>query len=442
MIWNKHGVKIFGFLGFISLVGFGFFWSVYSNQLIITNLVFLCGFLLSFFLLLRYLNKTNHDLNQFLQSIQFLDNIPVNKSSNFSQQQLQLTYHKLIDRIKDAWLAKESEHQYFKYVLEEIGVGIISYDKQLNVEIYNKAARELFGFENLSNLSTLNTFKSTFVDDLNDIKSGATTLMKFNGKIENLKILVRAVDIKIDNRNLRLISFQNIKTQLEQSELEAWQKLIRVLTHEIMNSVTPIKSLTYSMQKSLAASASDHTENILKGLKAIENRSKGLLDFVDSYKNLTQIPKPNYERVELSKMFHELSQLFKKEIESENILFTTEIEPKDVSVVADGKLLIQVLINLIKNSVYALESQSEKKIRLSAQQINHDEIRIQVFDNGKGIPEDIIDKIFVPFYTTRTNGSGIGLSFARQVMVMHNANIEVQSKQGEYTLFTIRFKAL
>jgi nitrogen fixation/metabolism regulation signal transduction histidine kinase len=442
MIWNKHGVKLFGFLGFISLVGFGLFWSVYSNQLIITNLVFLCVFLLSFFWLLRYLNKTNHDLNQFLQSIQFLDNIPVNKSSNFSQQQLQLTYHKIIDRIKDAWLEKESESQYFKYVLEEIGVGIISYDKQLNVEIYNKTARELFGFENLSNLSTLNTLKSTFVDELNDIKSGSTALMLFNGKIENLKILVRAVDIKIDNRNLRLISFQNIKTQLEQSELEAWQKLIRVLTHEIMNSVTPIKSLTYSMQKSLTTNASEHTENILKGLKAIENRSKGLLDFVDSYKNLTQIPKPNYERVELNKMFYELVQLFKKEIESENILFTTEIEPKNISVVADGKLLMQVLINLIKNSVYALDSQSEKKIRLTAQQMDDEEITIQVFDNGKGIPEDIIDKIFVPFYTTRTKGSGIGLSFARQVMVMHNANIEVQSKQGEYTLFTIRFKDL
>jgi len=437
MIWNRYSLRLFIYLCILSILGFGFVWSVYSNQLIITNTVMLSIFFIAFFMLLRYLNKTNKDLNHFIKSIQYLDNLPIELNTDFSHKQLLLTYRKIVDQIKDSLISKESEHQYFKYVLEQIGIGIISCDKNGKIEIYNKAAKELFGIENPGNINMLNKIKADLAGELIDMKSGTTNLISFNGKVENLKILVRAVDLKVEEKSLRLLSFQNIKTQLEQSELEAWQKLIRVLTHEIMNSVTPIKSLTYSMQKSLLNDKTQNKDQILKGLNAIENRSKGLLEFVESYKNLTQIPKPNYERIQIGKLFSEIQQLLKKQIESENILFTTGVDTKDLSIIVDGKLLTQVLINLIQNSVYALENLTNKKINLNAEVTIDGKTQLTVFDNGKGISEEIIDKIFVPFYSTRPNGSGIGLSFARQVMVIHNGTIEVKSKLGEFTLFII-----
>lgn len=439
MVWNKYSIKLFIFLVSLCFIGFVFFWSLASNQLIITNIVFLAAFISGFLFLLRYLNKTNQDLNQFLSAIQFLDNVPSKKHTDLSHGQLNLTYHKIVDQLKDVWIAKESERQYFEFALEQIGIGILSFNDQGVIEIYNRAAKEMFGIKNLKNIQDLDLIRKDFAEELINLKTDKDRLFNFNGKVEKLKILVRAVDLKIKDKSVRLISFQNIKTQLEESELEAWQKLIRVLTHEIMNSVTPIKSLTYSMQKSFSSNPEMDKDNILKGLSAIENRSKGLLEFVESYKNLTQIPKPNYERVQINGLFQNIKSLFEKDFELNNIDFNQRFTSSDLSLIADGKLISQVIINLIKNSIYALEDQKKKSIELIAEINDEERVCIRVIDNGKGIPEEVIDKIFVPFFTTRENGSGIGLSFARQVMVMHNGNIEVQSLPNNKTVFSLFF---
>jgi nitrogen fixation/metabolism regulation signal transduction histidine kinase len=441
MIWNKYSVKLFVYLIFLTLVGFGFFWSLYSSQLVITKIVFLLGFIFIFAALLKYLNKTNRDLSQFIDAILYVDNVPVNGSSDLSHNRLQITYNAIIDKLKEAKLAKESEHQHFRFVLEHIGIGIISFDKDGKVEIYNKSAKEIFGQENLANVLDLNTLKENLGDELFKLKSGQTKLLKFGGKVEHYKILARSTEIKIENKSLNLISLQNIKTQLEESELEAWQKLIRVLTHEIMNSVTPIKSLTYSMQKALSAETEKplDLDSILKGLNAIENRSKGLLGFVESYKNLTQIPKPAYERVNINNLFDSTLDLFKDELKSQNIVISKNVFPNNLTILADGKLLSQVIINLIKNSIYAMEGSEDKKLNLQGETTEEDKVMILISDSGKGISDEIIDKIFVPFFTTREKGSGIGLSLARQIMVMHNGNMEVQSTQGKGTTFTLSF---
>jgi nitrogen fixation/metabolism regulation signal transduction histidine kinase len=441
MIWNKYSVKLFVYLIFLTLIGFGFFWSLYSSQLVITKIVFLLGFIFIFTALLKYLNKTNRDLSQFIDAILYVDNVPANGSSDLSHNRLQITYNTIIDKLKEAKLAKESEHQYFRFVLEHIGIGIISFDKDGRVEIYNKSAKEIFGQENLANVLDLNTLKENLGDELFKLKSGQTKLLKFAGKVEHYKILARSTEIKIKNKNLNLISLQNIKTQLEESELEAWQKLIRVLTHEIMNSVTPIKSLTYSMQKALSAESENplDLDNILKGLNAIENRSKGLLGFVESYKNLTQIPKPNYERISIVSLFESIVKLFEDDFKSNNIEIISCVKPIDLTIIADSKLISQVIINLVKNSMYALSESKTKQINLNCFKSSTDKVCLSVSDSGKGISEDILDEIFVPFFTTRDNGSGIGLSFARQVMVMHNGSIEVQSVKNEMTSFDLYF---
>jgi len=179
--------------------------------------------------------------------------------------------------------------------------------------------------------------------------------------------------------------------------------------------------------------------NILKGLNAIENRSKGLLGFVESYKNLTQIPKPNYERINILNLLNDIIKLFEDDFKFNNIEIDLSIETNDLTIIADSKLISQVIINLVKNSMYALSESKIKKISLKCFKSSLNKVCVSVRDSGKGISEDILDKIFVPFFTTRNNGSGIGLSFARQVMVMHNGSIEVQSTTNETTSFNLYF---
>jgi len=439
MVWNKFSIKLFVYLVLLCLTGLGFFWSLNSSHLVITNIVFLGAFISGFLLLLRYLNKTNKDLNQFLNAIKYLDNLPSKKHTDLSHGQLNLTYHKIIDQLKDVWIAKESERQYFEFVLEQIGIGILSFNKQGEIKIYNRAAKEMFGIKKLKNIRDLDSIKKDLSEELSDLKTDQNKLLSFNGKIEQLKVLARAVDLKIKDKSVRLISLQNIKTQLEESELDAWQKLIRVLTHEIMNSVTPIKSLTYSMQKSLSEDDSQNVDNILRGLNAIENRSKGLLDFVESYKNLTRIQKPAYERIKIKKLIENITGLLNEDLNNEKIKILVDVIPDDISVIADEKLITQIIINLIQNSIKAFQNQSEKIIQIKSGYSSADKVVIRIIDNGEGIQPDIIDKIFVPFFSTREGGSGIGLSFARQVMVLHNGRIDVMSDVGEKTIFTLTF---
>ncbi|OFX83965.1 MAG: hypothetical protein A2W99_03575 [Bacteroidetes bacterium GWF2_33_16] len=436
---NKYGLKLFFHLSLISLSGFGFYWSIFSEQLIITNFVFLGIFFILFIYNYRYLTKTNRDLGQFIESIDFLDNVPSGKITDLSQEKLHKAYTKVIDQLKESWIKKETDKQFFKFILENIGIGVLSYTKTGEIELYNKAAKEIFGIRNLVNISGLDILKEGVSKELTNLKPGKTALINFEGKIEKQKLLAHSTKIVIDGKSLFLITLQNIKTQLEESELEAWQKLIRVLTHEIMNSVTPIKSLTYSMHKSLLDEKQHDIGNIIKGLKAIENRSKGLLGFVDSYKNLTQIPKPTYERVNVNSLFESALVLFKDELQSKAIIVRTTVKPVDLTILADEKLVSQVIINLIKNSIYALENSKNKKLNLTGNIEDNGKIIITVSDTGKGIPDGILDKIFVPFFTTRDKGSGIGLSFARQVMVLHNGSINVQSNVDKYTKFCLSF---
>ncbi len=436
---NKFSIKLFLFMILISFLGFGFFWSFSSSQLIITKIVIGALFLLFFILLLLYINKTNRDLYHFLNAIKSRESIS-SYSNDLSFDQLSITYNEITDQLKKAWLAKEHEHHYFQNTIENINVGVISFDEHGDIQLINKAAKQILGITSIRNVSELNSETILFGDELKDIKPEESRLLKMNTQIDQLKVLVRCSVIKVQSKYIKIISLQNIKTQLEESELEAWQKLIKILTHEIMNSVTPIKSLTYSMQKSLKDGTNDEVDSgILKGLQAIEKRSKGLLDFVESYKSLTQIQKPAYERVHIGNMIENVKVLLKSELNEQSIVFNATMTPQDINIIADGKLIAQVVVNLVLNSIKALKNSKQKNINIDSYINNNGRVSIKITDSGSGINSETLDKIFIPFYSTYQDGSGIGLSFARQVMVLHNGRIDVNSQEGKGASFTLSF---
>jgi signal transduction histidine kinase len=317
------------------------------------------------------------------------------------------------------------------------------------VDIYNKAARKYFNVQQPQQLSSLKLNNDELFEIINTIKPGQEILHKM--KIENLlqSILVKATELKFENNKIKLVSLQDITNELDKKELESWQRLIRVLTHEIMNSISPITSLTGVISGYFKKKGDDSPiplENIdrqivsktLSGLNTIEETGKGLLDFVDKYRSLTSLPKPDFCRFTIESLFSKCKLLMESSI-SENIIITTSVNPEEISIIADYAQIEQTLINLIKNAVEAINGKESGTIHLNA--FNSDEgTFIQVEDNGIGIPRDIIEDIFVPFYTTKKNGSGIGLSLSKQIMKNHDGTISVNSEPDKGSVFTLKFQ--
>ena len=256
-----------------------------------------------------------------------------------------------------------------------------------------------------------------------------------------LELSVSVADFKLREVPYKLISFQNIQKELEEKELDAWQKLIRILTHEIMNSVTPITSLASSLNGLMKDKDSvleeEDMEDIRDGMYAIQKRGEGLLHFTETYRSLTKIPPPKFQLVEAQPLLERIHILFKPVLKKYGVELELKLPDKMVVFIADVELIEQVIINLLKNGIEAAREVENPKIEIRAMKTNEGKTFIEVQDNGKGIKEDVLDKIFVPFFTTKKEGSGIGLSLSRQIMRLHKGNIEVNSVLGKGTVFTL-----
>jgi len=269
-------------------------------------------------------------------------------------------------------------------------------------------------------------------------------------KIDNIlqSVLVKATELKFENNVIKLVSFQDITNELDKKELDSWKRLIRVLTHEIMNSISPITSLTtvisgyFKKKDEEYPGPLEHIDHqivfkTLAGLNTIEETGKGLLDFVDKYRSLTSLPKPNLSKFTIDSLFRKCKILMESNI-SNNIKITASVYPEDISIVADYAQVEQILINLIKNAIEALSNKKNGTIHLKAF-YSDNSILIQVKDNGIGISGEIIEDIFVPFFTTKENGSGIGLSLSKQIMQNHDGTISVNSAPNKGSEFTLKF---
>jgi len=346
----------------------------------------------------------------------------------------------------------EKEEQYFflQNVIQHIGISMIAYHKDGKIEMYNNASKRLFRKSSLRNISDLEDSSKELVECLRDLKTGERALIKLNEADDILQLSIYAKEFKIKEQMLTLVSIQNIQNELEEQEMEAWQKLIRVLTHEIMNSITPIVSLTSTVNMMIDETKVDKSDqfspelaetfdDIETALKTINKRSTGLLHFVETYRNLTRIPKPNFTIFKIKDFFGRLENLLDDDLKKGNVKFTSSVETDGLELTADEELMEQVFINLIKNSIQALVETGAPKIELRSYMSDRGSVILQIEDNGQGIMQEVLDKIFIPFFTTKPAGSGIGLSLSRQIVRLHGGTISARSIPGEKTTFTMRF---
>lgn len=403
-------------------------------------------------LLYNYLNRTNKEITQFLNSIKYDDfsyTYPVTETGS-PLDALYREFNKVLAKMREIRAEKDEQYYYLKNIVKHLGIGIITFDKDGKVQIINTTAKRLLNVKELKDIKALESISPTLVESFFTLKTGGSDLIKIvqNGDIVQLSIY--AIELTLRKEAFKLISIQNIQSELEEKEMEAWQNLIRVLTHEIMNSVTPISSLAATVDGELLNYIKDnsgicHIDNedmkdIHLAVQTIQKRSEGLIRFVSDFRNLTRIPVPKLKHVKVHDIFNRLRTLLKQELKEHQINLRISIEPESLTINADQELIEQVLINLVKNAIQALgEEEGERVIELSAYIEGKRRVFIKVKDNGSGIEEDALGKIFIPFFTTKKTGSGIGLSLSKQIMRQHKGTINVRSNNNEGTEFLLKF---
>lgn len=399
--------------------------------------------------LVRYVERTSGEVSRFLQAIRYGD-----FSSTFTggsrgriQDELRSAFNEVMEQFRRTRHEAEEQAQYLETVVQHIGVGFLSYRPDGTVVTINTAAKRLLQVSHLANIHALSSLSPDFVSKLLALKSGDHELLRIDRDHETLQLTVATTELRMRDQQLTLVSFQNIRNELEEKEMDAWQNLIRVLTHEIMNSITPISSLASTLNEMLSNAAEPEggglaegtVEDVRSALQTIEKRSQGLLRFVDAYRNLTHIPRPRYTLFSVAEFLRQVEQLMKPQLAGQGIAFSTSVVPESLELVADRELVEQVLINLLLNAAQALEGRPGGTMAVRACLDKRGRVAIEVADNGPGIVGEALEKIFVPFYTTKKQGSGIGLSLSRQIMRLHKGTITVRSEPGQETVFTIQF---
>ncbi|MGD8262257.1 MAG: ATP-binding protein [Desulfobacterales bacterium] len=399
--------------------------------------------------LIRYVTKSNRDLTRFLESIKYSDfsqsftnNL---KGSGFDE--LNAAFSDVTREFQRAKLEKEEHFRFLQTIVDHVGIGLIAFNPAGEVELINNAAKKLLKIPRLGNIKDLESISLRLSDKLANLSPGDKDLIKLQQDDDLLQLSIYATGFVLHQQQLMLVAMQNIQNELEEEEMKSWQNLIRVLTHEIMNSITPIASLSstaYGLLKDgreceIPESMNETIDDVRHAVNTIEKRSKGLLTFIENYRELTRIPKPNFKIVQIKNLFERVEHLMKDQLEAYSIKFQMQIDPVSLGITADPALIEQVLINLCKNSVEAVNGVSRPKIKLKAGTDGRGNPVIKVSDNGKGIKEEVVEKIFIPFFTTKPQGSGIGLSLSRQIIRLHKATIGVTSTPNEKTVFKLRF---
>ena len=401
--------------------------------------------------LLRYINQTNRELARLFLAIRHADFSVTFKQSKLgsSFRELQESMGDIIETYKRVKVEKEGQFHFLQMLVNQINVGIIALEAE-NITLINPTAETMLNIAGIKNWSILKLQRPAFVSQIESLDHNSRQLIELQTSDEKKFMSVHKSELTILDKRHQLITFQDINSEIEQKEIEAWHKLIRILTHEIMNSVTPISSLTETLegmvktksgeQKKLSELSDENLSDISFSLQTIRKRSDGLLNFVENYRKLTKVPRPQQEKILLKDFLAEIQALMATRLQENHITFMSDIDPT-VVVDADPVLLEQVMINLITNSIHALAETSAKQILVTARQTS-DATAVSIKDTGKGISKKEMSEIFIPFFSTKKDGSGIGLSLSKQIMALHRGSIQAKSEEGVGTEMILKFRKI
>ncbi len=394
--------------------------------------------------LFHYANSTNRKLSRFFDSIQYDDfSIKFSSDNTYGKsfQGLNQQFNKVLESFRKIRAENEASLHLVNTIIQNVQTGLLLYDQYGRIELSNSAACKLLGFYRLKNISELKTNHHELAEKLLATSDKHFLYQGSNG----LQVSVNIVAIRLGGQIKNLVSLQNIQPELQQKEVEAWQNLTRVLRHEIMNSLTPILSLIGTMKhivdKELPASANDNgaKDDLQEALQTLESRGIGMINFVDGYRSFTSIPSPTFAEVDIEQLVQRMMNLLQPEMVAANIAFSVENDTGHHLINADAEQLSMVFINLVKNAKEALDHTRHARIHIKSFAQNQ-LVLIEVTDNGPGIEPEALEDIFIPFFTTKENGSGIGLSLSRQIVQQHGGTIKVFSEAGKGCRFVVQLK--
>ncbi|HUC82801.1 MAG TPA: HAMP domain-containing sensor histidine kinase [Flavisolibacter sp.] len=402
----------------------------------------LCYQLIEFF---KFQKKTQDELNQFVEAIHYRDfsrYFDV-KHASADIQPLRKGFNEINSTFKVISKEKETQYQYLQKILELVDTGIFSYDMESGEVVWmNETLKKMLELPYLKNIQSLQRRDKALFEEVSALRPGETKIVTIHLDKITFKALLSATAFQTDNKKYKLIAFQNVNEALDETESKAWQKLLSVMTHEIMNSVAPISSLAQTLKNRLQLASpqlqDDAVEDLELGIDTIKRRSEGLLKFAETYRNLNKITTLNLKKIYVRELFANLHQLMQPTFEQKNVELEIILRNPDIQMQADVNLMEQVFINLIVNALEAVKEKEAPKIILSADQLLDKKIILKVADNGQGMPEEVLDKIFIPFFSTKKTGSGIGLSLCKQIVMLHKGTIQVQSVEGQGTVFVMQ----
>jgi nitrogen fixation/metabolism regulation signal transduction histidine kinase len=446
MIYKKLFVKLILRLSLIVFLSISMAWLFWVSLYPFLAFAPLALILYLVYSLIHDLNSTNRLLSHFFLAVKNDDTAlnlqHTNEGKSFNE--LRDSMQAVNQIIKNLRVKYQQKEIVSDAIIENAAVGIITFNSQGLVENINRKGRELLAVHHLVSIKALLKTDPNLVELFQSIKAGESRVLKTSVNQKSLHLLVSCTRIKLNTDNWKLLSFSDIKSEMDATELESWQRLISVLTHEIMNSIAPLTSLsetlvrTYSQIDAQSVIGEKNLSKTRLGLQVIQEQGEGLMHFVDNYRQLTRIPKPQFKPMSLKHLFKHVKALLALD-EDRRIQYDFSIEADDLSIEADEKLLVQVLVNLIQNAQHAISDKG--MIQVIACRANEEHTLIRIIDNGMGIKSEDIKNIFVPFFTTRENGSGIGLSVTRQIMCLHQAKISIESVYGEGSQVELSFPA-